>query len=82
MSLRKAINAMCKECIYDPGSDGTWKRQVAECVSRECPLFNVRPGRARGLLKGLGLDTVHGRAEQIASNPAPNNGHFGPLMEA
>lgn len=42
-SLRQAINAKCRECIYDPVAAGTWRAQVAECTSSTCPLFEVRP---------------------------------------
>jgi hypothetical protein len=30
LTLRQAINAKCKECIYDPypGGCGTWREQV------------------------------------------------------
>lgn len=43
-SLRGAINAKCKECIYDPmGGAGTWREQVEACTSRTCPLYPVRP---------------------------------------
>ena len=43
-SLRAAINAKCKECIYDPGSGGgTWRQQVEACTSPKCPLYPVRP---------------------------------------
>ena len=43
MSLRKSINAFCKECIHDPGQPGSWLLQVTECQSRDCPLYGVRP---------------------------------------
>lgn len=44
MSLRAAVNAKCKECIYDPiAGRGTWRQQVEACTSRSCPLFAVRP---------------------------------------
>ena len=44
MSLRNAINAKCKECIYDPiGGSGKWRQQVEACTSWDCPLFPVRP---------------------------------------
>ncbi|WP_415903186.1 hypothetical protein ACMXYR_05200 [Neptuniibacter sp. QD29_5] len=43
MSLRQPINNMCKACIYDENSSGTWKQQVTDCTSKSCPLFNVRP---------------------------------------
>ena len=44
ISLRQAINAMCKECIYDPGSgNGTWRQQTDDCTCEGCPLWDVRP---------------------------------------
>ena len=43
MSLRKAINDKCKDCIYDPLSAGTWLKQVELCTSTNCPLYPVRP---------------------------------------
>ena len=43
MSLRKAINNMCRYCIYDPYSKGTWRKQVEKCPSFKCPLYKVRP---------------------------------------
>jgi len=43
-SLRAAINAMCKKCIYDPeGGNGTWREQVQACSSSNCPLHALRP---------------------------------------
>lgn len=43
-SLRSAVNAMCKSCIYDPGSgNGAWRQQVQACSSSNCPLHSVRP---------------------------------------
>jgi len=43
-SLRAAINAMCKQCIYDPkGGEGTWRQQVEACPATTCPLYPVRP---------------------------------------
>lgn len=42
-SLRKLINAKCKECIYDPCAQGSWRQQVKECTSYDCPLYPVRP---------------------------------------
>jgi hypothetical protein len=44
MSLRGAINAMCKACIHDPHcGGGTWRQQVAACTSPGCPLYPHRP---------------------------------------
>lgn len=48
-SLRGAIDAKCRECIYDQKSGlGSWREQVAACTSTTCPLFGVRP-RSRGV---------------------------------
>ena len=42
-SLRAAINAMCRGCIYDPGARGNWREQVQACSSSNCPLHPLRP---------------------------------------
>jgi hypothetical protein len=42
-SLRGAINAFCKHCIYDPVQEGNWRQQVTACTSKKCPLYPVRP---------------------------------------
>jgi hypothetical protein len=60
MSLRKAINDKCIECIYDPiGGPGTWRQQVEACTSKCCPLFPVRP---------LSIDSTR-RREKVDSSP-------------
>ena len=51
MSLRAAVNAKCKECIYDSKSEGTWRKQVEECTSRLCPLYKERPRQIRNSSK-------------------------------
>lgn len=43
MSLRRAINDKCRECIYDPADSGNWRQQVTACTATECPLFPYRP---------------------------------------
>ena len=43
MSLRKAVNDKCKDCIYDDAAAGTWRQQVTLCSSPDCPLYEVRP---------------------------------------
>ncbi len=43
MGLRKAINDMCKACIYDKYAAGNWRQQVSACTSPNCPLFQYRP---------------------------------------
>jgi hypothetical protein len=45
-SLRKAIDAMCKGCIYDSKDTGGWRYQVANCKVTACPLYEVRPKQA------------------------------------
>ena len=49
MSLRKAIDAHCKGCIYDPKSGGgTWREQVAQCSVISCALWRVRAAPVSG----------------------------------
>ena len=44
MSLRKAINEKCRDCIYDPLSGlGHWRQQVEACLIASCSLHRVRP---------------------------------------
>lgn len=43
MGLRKPINDMCKECIYDKHAAGSWRQQVELCSCQTCPLWDVRP---------------------------------------
>ena len=40
-----AINAMCCSCIYDPDAlgVGSWRKQVEDCTSTDCPLYKYRP---------------------------------------
>ena len=43
-SMRAAIDAFCKQCIYDPiGGSGTWRQQVEACTAVKCPLYDFRP---------------------------------------
>lgn len=42
-SFRNAINAKCKDCVYDKVERGTWREQVADCGAHTCPLYSVRP---------------------------------------
>lgn len=45
-SRRDAIDAQCKQCIYDEGDKdarGTWRMQVRDCKSVECGLHACRP---------------------------------------
>lgn len=57
MSLRKAINDKCKDCLYDPKcGGGTWREQIAKCSSIDCPLWIVRPMPSSGPLAGAPRD--------------------------
>jgi hypothetical protein len=48
LRLRPAVNAFCKACIYDKSAGyGSWRKQVSNCRSFSCPLFNVRPGATK-----------------------------------
>lgn len=43
-SLKKAIAAKCKDCIYDQAIAGSWLTQVEACTSvNSCALWPVRP---------------------------------------
>jgi len=47
-SLRKAIDAHCKSCGYDPKSgNGKWKEQIDACPCTQCHLYAVRPRTQR-----------------------------------
>ena len=48
VGLRPKIDAFCVECIYDPYSEGTWRKQVADCTAKRCPLYTVRPKVTNG----------------------------------
>ena len=43
MSLRKAIDEKCKDCIYDPMQPGSWRKQVDRCRDVTCSLHPYRP---------------------------------------
>ena len=50
MSLRAAINAKCRDCIYDEGAAGSAAVQIELCACYDCPLWpvrRVRPGNVR-----------------------------------
>ena len=48
LSLRAAINDLCKQCLYDPGAGlGGWREQISACTCADCALYLVRPGAGR-----------------------------------
>lgn len=42
-SLRKAIDAKCRDCTYDLKAAGNWRVQTSLCSATECPLWPFRP---------------------------------------
>ena len=42
-SLKKCIEAKCKDCTYDHAAPGSWRAQVEDCRVRSCALWEVRP---------------------------------------
>ena len=49
MTRQQAIDAKCKDCIYDPQcGGGTWREQVAQCSSPNCALWPYRPSPRGG----------------------------------
>lgn len=75
MSLRTAINSMCKACIHDPLDIGSAAQQIACCTSSDCPLHPVRPVTATHIplshLDFWGIDSgkLDGRARALITQP-------------
>lgn len=72
MSLRKAINKKCKDCIYDNLAAGNWRQQVTICSDNSCPLWNDRPKSSTAIPNkilsyyGVKLVTSQGSEVQIS----------------
>lgn len=49
VSLRKAVNAKCRECTYDPLNVGTPAQQIAVCIDSDCPLQPSEPLESKRL---------------------------------
>jgi hypothetical protein len=43
MTRQQAIEAKCKDCIYDPCEEGTWRQQAERCELMDCALWPYRP---------------------------------------
>jgi hypothetical protein len=54
VSLRAAINAFCRQCLYSPDEPGAWRQQITGCTSYKCPLYPVRPTSKAVLVHGGG----------------------------
>lgn len=79
-SLRAAVNAKCRSCIYDPGSgNGTWREQVEACTSSNCPLHAFRPisGAKTGKRSG---GAISARLAPVSSLHGSQNGLPGPTL--
>lgn len=76
MSFRAAIDAKCKECIYDPiGGKGTWRQQTEACTSYSCPLYQLRPTSASTKVdSGPDLAPERRLPPEIGSDPLPTSG--------
>ena len=62
-SLKKAVEAKCKDCTYDQACPGSWRAQVEACTVKRCPLWEVRPVTmetiiARRKLKGIDVTAI------------------------
>ena len=65
MSTRKkAIDAFCKQCVYDKHSTGTWREQVLNCPSKKCPLYAFRPIPDHAREKGVATEIQLKRLEK------------------
>ncbi len=61
MGMRQAINAKCRDCIYDSCAPGTWRKQVEGCAIPSCALWPYRP-KASGKVRSsaiLALSDTH-----------------------
>jgi hypothetical protein len=47
-TFKSCCYGKCIECVYDPDADGTWRKQVEECASPSCPLYDMRPTTING----------------------------------
>ena len=43
LTRQQAINAKCKDCVYDKLDDGNWRQQVTRCNGTDCALYPHRP---------------------------------------
>ena len=70
VSSKKAIANHCKECTYDPLSDGTWRQQVQACTITKCHLYEFRP---------ITLKSISLRRENILASLPVNGAQKPPI---
>ena len=81
-SLRAAIDAKCRDCIYDAhGGSGTWREQVEACSSANCPLHPLRPISARKT-RSAGTEAIPMPRPLVMAFRGARNGPLGPTVEA
>ncbi len=56
MTRQQAIEAKCKDCIYDELDHGTWRQQVERCELMECSLWEYRP-KSRSKMPNMATST-------------------------
>jgi hypothetical protein len=78
-SLRAAINAKCRECIYDPLSAGNWKKQVEACSSATCPLHPLRPF-SNPRTRQTAIDAITVSMGAVPCAVSPKNSLNGPAI--
>lgn len=68
MSRQRAINAKCKDCIYDPlCGGGTWRQQTEACTITACALWPYRPrSRKSGARSASGAGEIHAPMDSVA----------------
>ena len=57
MTRQQAIEAKCKDCIYDELDHGTWRQQVERCELMECSLWEYRP-KSRSKMPDMATSTA------------------------
>ena len=67
MSMRKAINEKCRDCIYDGCAPGNWRQQVEACTISACSLWPYRP---KSKSRATGIRGEGGSVQKVA-NLAP-----------
>lgn len=76
MSLRNAINAKCRECLYDPAAPGTWREQVAQCSVTRCGIWAARPVPSGGPFANPPPDLVSATPERLRMSVGWANSGF------
>ncbi len=73
MSLRKAVNDYCRDCVYDPLDYGSAAQQIACCTALTCKLHPKRPVTASKIPTelldryGLSLEDLDDRARVLVT---------------